>query len=176
VIEADLVADAVRTIMTTKPEWTGTATALLRVLAEGAEDRTTKSTSWPATPAALRGRLRRVAPGLRRIGVEIAFPGKNARPRNIRITSTILARSEPENKGVRLSELSEPSEATATSNPDKDLAAPERATVFRRFEQTVGDTVAANPLKSKVSDSSDSSDSKTAGQSGLLGPAWRTRL
>jgi hypothetical protein len=92
VIEADLVADTVHTMMTTKPEWTGPAGALLSALAEVAGERTTKSKSWPAGPEALRGRLRRAAPGLRKIGIEIVFPGRSARPRNINITSAIPGR------------------------------------------------------------------------------------
>ena len=138
VIDADPVADAVRTMMTKQAKWEGTAKQLLSALAGEAGERITKSKSWPATSEALRGRLRRAATGLRKIGINIVFPGKNARPRNIDITSAIPARSRPEDEGARLSEPSELSAATPKSNAGKDLAEPERATVSRQSGPTVG--------------------------------------
>ena len=159
VIDADPVADAVHTMMTKQREWTGTAKELLNaVVVEVADERITKSKSWPATPEALRGRLRRAATGLRKIGINILFPGKRDRPRNIHISGAALARSRPENGGARVSELSEPSTAMPKVNDDKELASARQPTVIRHSdgckeaEKTVGPTAAANPLKSNVSD------------------------
>ena len=59
VIEADPVAAAVRAVMEERAEWTGTATDLLGALAEAAGERVAKSKTWPASPRALSGRLRR---------------------------------------------------------------------------------------------------------------------
>ena len=80
VIDADPVADTVRTMMTTQTKWEGTAKHLLSALAGAGGERITKTKSWPATPEALRGRLRRAATGLRKIGIEIVFPGKRDGP------------------------------------------------------------------------------------------------
>jgi hypothetical protein len=182
VIDADPVADAVRTMMTPKSEWTGTAKELLSSLAGEAGERTAKSKSWPTTPEGLRNRLRRAATGLRKIGINVVFPGKRDRPRNICITSSISDRSRPEEKGAQLSEPSELSAATPKSNAGKDLAEPERATVIRQSDSckdgvaTVGPTVAANPLKSDASDSPDSPDSESPTHSASDKPRWSTGL
>jgi hypothetical protein len=73
VIDADSVAAAVRAIMATRAEWTGTASGLLVALGEAAGEAVRKSKSWPDTPRALAGRLRRAATFLRKIGIEVAF-------------------------------------------------------------------------------------------------------
>ena len=101
VIDADPVADAVRTMMTTQTKWEGTAKDLLSAIASLAGERITMTKSWPATPEALRGRLRRAATGLRKIGINIVFPGKRDRPRNIHISSALPDRSRPEDDGAR---------------------------------------------------------------------------
>ena len=79
-IEADPVAAAVRAVMEERTEWTGTATDLLGALAESAGERVAKSKTWPASPRALSGRLRRAATFLRKTGIEIDYV-KKGRPR-----------------------------------------------------------------------------------------------
>jgi hypothetical protein len=89
VIDADPVAAAVRAVMVERTEWTGTASDLLGALAEVAGERIAKSKSWPDSPRALAGRLRRAATFLRKIGVELAFEREGrARTRMIRISVT----------------------------------------------------------------------------------------
>ena len=86
VIEADPVAAAVRALMSTQTVWTGTASDLLGALAEGADERISKSKTWPDSPRALSGRLRRAATFLRKIGIEVAFKKEGrARTRIIHI-------------------------------------------------------------------------------------------
>jgi hypothetical protein len=68
---------AARTVRTV---WTGTASDLLGALAEVVGDRVAKSKNWPDGPRALAGRLRRAAPVLRKIGIEIGF-GSEGRAR-----------------------------------------------------------------------------------------------
>jgi len=181
VIGADAVADAVRTVMTTKLEWEGTAKQLLSAIASEVGERITMTRSWPTTSEALRGRLRRAATGLRKIGITIAFPDKYARPRNIRITSSIPRPSQQEDEVARLSELSELSAATPKYNTGKDLAELTRTTVIGQSNgrkdgggTTVG-PVAASSLKLDVFDSPDSPDSQNPGSSSHK-PGWSTRL
>ena len=89
VIEADPIAAAVRAVMTTRTEWTGTASELLGALAEMAGERVAKAKTWPDSPRALAGRLRRAATFLRKIGIDIGFEREGrARTRMIRITTT----------------------------------------------------------------------------------------
>jgi hypothetical protein len=74
VLEASPVATAVRALMDKRPgPWTGTVSELLEALELRADERTKKSDAWPHSPRGLSGRLRRAAPALRRIGVDVAF-------------------------------------------------------------------------------------------------------
>ena len=106
VIDADPVATAVRAFMakqaaeqaakqaqtatqTVRTVWTGIASDLLGALAEVVGERIAKSKTWPDSPRALSGRLRRAATFLRKIGIDIAFTKEGrARTRTITITAT----------------------------------------------------------------------------------------
>lgn len=113
VIDADPVATTVRAIMATRPEWVGTASELQAWLATAASEATRKSRSWPDSPRALAGRLRRAATFLRTLGIEVAFEriGRE-RTRIIHITAA------PEHAGTR------PSASPASSAATSGIAAP----------------------------------------------------
>jgi hypothetical protein len=84
VIDADPVASALRTLMAKRTMWTGTATDLLGALAEAAGERVAKSKTWPNSPKALSGQLRRAATFLRKTGIDISFEregGQSVSPR-----------------------------------------------------------------------------------------------
>lgn len=68
VIESDPFADAVRTFATKQKTWEGGAAKLLEALTPAEPPKT-----WPRTARALSGHLRRVAPALRRNGVNVEF-------------------------------------------------------------------------------------------------------
>jgi hypothetical protein len=86
VIEADMVATVLRSLMATTATWIGTASELLPMLTEQAGDAAAKAKTWPKSPRGLSGRLRRAAPNLRRIGIHIAFDRGEGRKRNRIIT------------------------------------------------------------------------------------------
>jgi hypothetical protein len=96
VIEADVVATAVRSFMATRTMWTGIYADLLGALAGEVDERAKKSANWPDSPRALGGRLRRAATFLRKVGIDIKF-GRQGRARTRIITITTLA--EPDNGG-----------------------------------------------------------------------------
>jgi len=81
VIEADPFADAVRTLIDKEHEWTGTAAGLLELLTPA--DNIPKT--FPRTARAVAGHLRRVAPALRKSGIQISFEREN-KARTIRMT------------------------------------------------------------------------------------------
>ena len=88
VIDADPVAAAVRAVMLERTEWTGTASDLLGALGEMAGERVAKAKTWPDSPRALSGRLRRAATFLRKVGIEIDYIKEGrARTRIIVITA-----------------------------------------------------------------------------------------
>jgi hypothetical protein len=157
VIDADPIADTVRTMMTTRTEWTGTASDLLGALAEAAGERAAKSKTWPDSPRALAGRLRRAATFLRKIGIEIAFVKEGrARTRTIHITIT------PENFGVQ---PSAPSAAPPKPNGGNGFTAQPMRTVANDADgrengrgRGGGTTVRANPLKTNDETAADGMD------------------
>lgn len=66
VIAGDSVGSAIRDFMTRQGAWTGTATTLLQLLSQERQPK-----DWPRTPNALSGRLVRLAPALREIGIGV---------------------------------------------------------------------------------------------------------
>ena len=180
VIDADPIAAAVRGIMATRTEWTGTASDLLGALAKVAGERVAKSKTWPDSPRALAGRLRRAAPFLRKIGIEISFGREGrARTRTIHI-ATIPA---PENTEAR---PSAPSASAPKSNPANGFLVPPLRTVANDADgRTDGSgrggtpTVRANPLKTNAGTDADGADANHPAQSGpeKTGTSgWRARL
>ena len=94
VLDANLVATAVRTLMANQTEWTGTATDLLDLLGRVAGEKATRAKTWPADATRLGGKLRRAATFLRKVGIEIDIGKRqgHARTRTITITSHFAAR------------------------------------------------------------------------------------
>ena len=84
-IENDPVATAVRAFVESVGDWNGSATDLLAELAHHVSDKIRDSKIWPPVPSALGVRLRRAAPGLRQVGIEIEpfRGGTKGRPRLI---------------------------------------------------------------------------------------------
>ena len=119
VIDADPIAAAVRALMATRTEWTGTASDLLGALGNEAGERVAKSKTWPDSPRALSGRLRRAATFLRKVGIVIDFGHEGrgrARTRTIHITAAAA-----ENTGARPSPPSPPPPSASKTNPANDL-------------------------------------------------------
>ena len=175
-IDADPIAAAVRAVMSTQTEWTGTASDLLN--AEVAGERTAKSKTWPDSPRALAGRLRRAATFLRKVGIEIGFPrGGRARTGTINITTS----AAPENAGAQPSAPSAPSASKSEPNTTNGFEAPDLRTVAGHADGTGkgnGATVRANPLKANAGTAADDADPNPAPQSGpekTGAPGWRAR-
>ena len=70
-LEGDPVAVAVRGLMDDRETWIGTATELLDTLGERLSDTITRARGWPKSPSALSGRLMRLVPPLRQVGIDI---------------------------------------------------------------------------------------------------------
>jgi hypothetical protein len=182
VIDADPIASAVRAVMATRTEWTGTASDLLGALAEAMGERAAKSKTWPDGPRALAGRLRRAATFLRKIGIEIGFGREGrARTRTITITTT-PSPSAPENAGAQPSAPSASSASMPKSNPVNGFAAQSPRTVAHDADGSGNGhapTVRANPLKTNVGNAADGADANPPPQSApekTRAPGWSTRL
>jgi hypothetical protein len=77
--------------------WEGTCSDLLAQLAAEAGDKATRAQSWPKTPRALSGQLRRLAPNLRRAGVavELYREAGGKRRRMVKVSSNKDANDRP---------------------------------------------------------------------------------
>ena len=154
VIDADPIAAAVRALMQARTEWTGTASDLLGALAEMAGERIAKAKTWPDTPRALAGRLRRAATFLRKAAIDIGFKREGrARTRIIRITTGNPA--SPESQGAQPSASS----ARSTDWP----------------KASSGNGFASLGLRT-VGDFADGADAAHPRQSVQENAGWRARL
>jgi hypothetical protein len=102
------VAEAIRKL---NLPWNGTATALLKSLEDGVDERTRHQRKWPASPRSLSNSLRRLAPNLRRVGVFVEFsrePGTGRRL--IVVTSGVLPSqsSQPASQNSELQPVQNP--------------------------------------------------------------------
>ena len=175
VIDADPVATAVRTFMATRTVWTGTASEFLGALAEIASERITKQKTWPESPRALSGRLRRAATFLRKIGIEISFVRHGRqRTRTINITTTQPS-AAPENEGEQPSASS----ARSADPPKSDPADGFGSDGPFADGSAGGNGTTARDEKSNTADDADGADANPPPQSGpenTGAPGWRARL
>ena len=179
VIDADPIAAAVRALMQARTEWTGTASDLLGALAEMAGERVAKSKTWPDSPRALAGRLRRAATFLRKVGIDIGFEREGrARTRMIRIISTTQS-AATDSRGLRPSAPSAPSAAPLKSNAGNGFGDKGLRTVGHTADSSSGEngaTVRANPLKTNAKTDADGADEVHPPQSAPENARWRARL
>ncbi|MCH8112738.1 MAG: hypothetical protein IH905_12410, partial [Proteobacteria bacterium] len=80
VVTSDLVSENVLTLIDEVKVWQGAASDLLDKLNLRVSDQIKRSDQWPKAPNALSNRLRRAAPGLRAMGLEV-IEHDQARPR-----------------------------------------------------------------------------------------------
>jgi hypothetical protein len=73
VVDADPLSARIRELMTTRTAWSGTAADLLCLGRDRSPDPFSNEDSWPRSPRALAGRLRRAQSHLRALGIEIVF-------------------------------------------------------------------------------------------------------
>lgn len=69
-LDDEPVAVAIRRLLATRDEWSGTSTELLAKLAELTDEAVRRSKAWPGAPNALSNRLKRISPSLRDAGIE----------------------------------------------------------------------------------------------------------
>ncbi len=101
VIDSDPVATAVRSFAAAQAPWAGTAGDLLAELDHRRGEERQAPRSWPKTPRALSAQLKRCAPALRSVGVEIergreAGGSTGTRSRLISITTEVSPQIELE--------------------------------------------------------------------------------
>ena len=180
ILEADLVATAVRTFMKTRngEKWTGTAGQLLFALTQVIEENLRRGRDWPSAANILSGRLRRAATNLRKIGIEITFDAGHRRGRVIHIAVTP---SKPDKERNLSSSSSSPFSGGKKSNCHAGLGEDDGgddAGTMRTMDRPPKDdggpvdrphrphTVLANSLKNNGGDKGDDGDDELRTRSG----------
>jgi len=116
VVEGDPISEALRHVIaehgTERLEgstWTGTATELLEHINRAVSDDVRRERGWPKDAVRLSGRLKRIAPALRRCGVEVTLPetgGRGGRRISVFQRSQRSERSMMENAGEKRNAIS----------------------------------------------------------------------
>src|SRR5262249_48947045 len=147
--------DAVCHFMANESSWQGTASELLPLLTAQIPESASREREWPKRADTLGGKLRRVAPALRRTGIHIAFDrGGHARTRIIRIEKR--TELEPQHGRKRAAAASAASAGGTKPSEDSHLDA-DSADSMRTAAPAAG--VRGSPLKNPGEDSADSADS-----------------
>jgi hypothetical protein len=88
VLESSAVAEAVLSLMADVRSFVGTGGALLEKLTMHVPETVTRDRMrWPGSARKLASELRRLAPALRAVGVNVTFPAPTDRPRNLLLTT-----------------------------------------------------------------------------------------
>lgn len=170
VIEADPVGSAIRSLIGTRTEWTGTASDLLGALDEEVGEKVRKSKAWPSSPRALSGRVRRAATFLRKVGIDIIFE-REGRAR----TRTIQIARKPERAPAGPSTPSSSSVPLPNRKGNNGFDTDDLRTVGRVADANPGHTepgtVRNNHTENNQMAAADGTDASSPPHSG----GWRTR-
>ncbi|MBI1833982.1 MAG: hypothetical protein HYR90_04115 [Candidatus Andersenbacteria bacterium] len=72
-LEASVIAQPLQKLAEAHGDWSGTATALKEELSTFTDEETRKQRSWPKDARSLSGKVRRLAPNLRAVGIDVEF-------------------------------------------------------------------------------------------------------
>jgi hypothetical protein len=165
VLEADLVATAVRSFMKERAkQWKGTSTALLDALNQCAAEATRKANEWPKAAHVLSGKLRRAAPGLRKVGIQVDIGDRDRRSRSITLSfiasdwvggEASQASHFARGAGTitNISDLGGDANERSKASPARSEASPDERSVIRK------------PLKINGRDAGDACDASLPSQS-----------
>ncbi len=164
IVEATPVALAVCNLMAGKTplerlaEWKGTASELLDVLSVQVGERISRSDTWPKTPHILSGRLRRVSPSLRKLGIDVTHQPR-ADPKGTRIIClTNIPSHRASEPGKTASEASERQWSSGQPHEINDIAN-SRSDALSDASDALGKRSSEkNSLEINASDASDASD------------------
>ena len=166
------MATAVVTFMANRSVWTGTASLLLEMLTAVVSERVARSQVWPTAPHVLSGHLRRAAPNLRKIGIDVSWSKGHNEARMITIQKK-SAHDEPQDErklASSASAASSPSRPGSTHTPGDGQDAPDAQDAVL-LTQPGGSRArfSPNPLKSQ-NGGTGGAEVKAKGEGANLGP------
>lgn len=118
-LEGSSVVPPLRTLMALRTQWSGTATELLKELESHIDDSVKVQRSWPRDGRGLSGRLRRIAPNLRKVAISVTFgrSSDKAHSRLIRLEQVGQAASESSELSSGQHEVSDASDCSDAGIP-----------------------------------------------------------
>jgi hypothetical protein len=122
-LENSPLTEPLRRFVEARGQWEGSATELLAELVPLAGEDTTRAKDWPKKPQFLSGKLRRLAPNLRRVGVGIEFDREPSRKHGKIIRLTLEKEGKGASKKAQGNQLGETQERQADAlSLDADAA------------------------------------------------------
>jgi hypothetical protein len=167
IIEASPVGAAVRAFMhKRKADWEGTAHELLPLLDAIVGEKAAREKTWPKRPNGLSGKLRRIAPALRKVGIHIdRSRDTHAGIRMIRIEYHRHPEDRPETSSASSASSAKTGKSSEISDIDKfaaDDPAYRADDPLRHADDAADDgegvIVSTKPLKNKPADDADDAD------------------
>ena len=101
-LEASPLVPPLKRLTIKRDAWSGTASDLLRDLVRLANEEA-QQRNWPKNPQVLSGQLRRIAPNLRAVGIDVQLDGKTSGTASKRIIT--IKRALPEEVAEIVAEL-----------------------------------------------------------------------
>src|SRR5262249_34103599 len=177
VLEADPVAHVLRRYLAeVKDGFEGTAAQLLQALNGVLPETEQRAKGWPKLPHVLSNALRRIAPPLRKVGIEVVFEPRANRRRKITITTRpdklrkVASSASPASLDSNINDL----EVTLADEGASPSASPSVTNGGGKSKGDAGDargdawgqaSVTRKPLNTKVSDAGDARDAVLPTQS-----------
>ena len=149
--------------MSGRTVWTGTASALLDALGQEVSEAVRREKSWPSSPRALSGRLRRAATFLRKVGVEIASArraGLGPGLSGLRLRQTMRGCNRP-HRLHRPRQSRSPTAATAWQLARCGRLASMQTVVRTVSSRGRGPTVCVKPLSLNAENAADGADANS---------------
>jgi hypothetical protein len=85
-LEASVISPAIMSLMRGRADWQGTVKDLLEELEQyHVDEKTRRNRNWPTGPQRFAGQLRRIAPNLRRTGIDVTFGDHSNRGRMVHL-------------------------------------------------------------------------------------------
>lgn len=157
-LESDVVATAVREFADETTSFGGTATELLNLLEQRVTEKVRTSRSWPKAPQVLSNRLRRAAPALRQLGIDVSFSKGTGRQR-CRIIEIEKSADEASEASEASDDETQPADSWMLTDrrPEEDRTLADASSLDADAPRTLGSSaqVPEFPVSSDASDASD---------------------
>jgi hypothetical protein len=170
-LESSPIALEVQRLVGDLGSWSGIASELLETLNQRVEDSLKRLRGWPRTPRALSAALRRLAPNLRRVGLEIELTRQGHDRRRV----IHLQRAEPDRPhGPQRTPLSGSEglggDAARTQSVERGEPSADRPPASMRdyYVSNGADGADANPLRSPMDSATGCGDPEDRVEEGIL--------